>query len=233
MKPMRQAGAIVAALLVNFAFANAQTSNNLLASPQIMTQISASDVAAMMGELGITTQVRPQSDGGAPVLLASTPGGGKFLFHFFNCENVAEAGKCSNTIVTTAFPSAGLSYEQLNDFNRKSVVTTGVNIDEQKIIILARNIVVIGGHSRDLFKGTVYLFLRDVQNFVNSKNSGATSVGFTPSPQKTSKITGVKAAGASAGSEEAFGLPDISAEVAGAISNTNDVGFAIDYDPGF
>lgn len=231
MKLAMRGAALAAAGLAGLAPAGAQTSNSLSGPVEIMTRISAGDVIAMMTELGVATELKANSEGSAPYILASVMGGGRFLFYFFNCENVAEARNCTYTIVSTAFPSAGLTYEEINDFNKNSSVTTGVNLGEQQIIVLGRNILVFGGHSRELFKGTVYLFLRDVQTFADRK-APAASVAFSPAPQKASKIAGRAVREADGGPSQAFGITDFSADVAVAIANTNDVSFSVDYQPG-
>lgn len=231
MKSVMQAAALAAAALVSIAPANAQTSNSLTGSASVMDKISASDVASMMTELGVTSQMLPQ-EGGSPVMLATTPSGGRFLFHFRGCADAAQAVGCANTVVTAALPSAGYSYDDLNDFNGSAVVSTAVAVSPQQVIVLGRNIIVLGGHSRELFKGTVYLFLVDVQKFVDMKQT-ANSVAFRPSPEKASKIGRLSAEPSPAGAESAFGLSDLSAETSAAIANTRDVAFSIDYRPEF
>lgn len=231
MKSVMQAAALAAAALVGFAPANAQTSNSLSGPAEVMGKVSAGDVASMMAELGVASQILPV-EGEATMLLATTPSGGRFLFHFRGCENAAQASGCANTVVTAALPSAGYSYDDLNEFNGSAVVTTAVAVSPQQMIVLGRNIIVLGGHSRELFKGTVYLFLVDVQKFVDMKQT-ANSVAFRPSPEKAAKIGRLSAEPAPAGSISAFGLSDLSAETSAAIANTRDVAFSIDYRPGF
>jgi hypothetical protein len=227
----------VAAALAAFCGAGAapaaaqQTSNGMLSggSGTIMSLISASDVASMMTELGVTTELKAAADG-SPYLLAAAGGGGRFVFRFFGCESAVQATGCRNTIVTAALPSAGVSYDDLNNFNGASVVTTAVNIPEQQIIIFGRNIIILGGHSRDLFKGTVYLFLRDVDSFASSRSSAA-SVSFSKEAPARSKISGVQGGGAEKGPTEVFGVSDLQADISAAIANTNDIDFAVDYEP--
>lgn len=203
------------------------TSNNALAgSGGVMSLISASDVAAMMTELGVASELVNAE--GTAILVAETEGGGRFLFRFFGCANEAQAVNCRNTIITAGLPSAGITYEDLNTFNGNSIVTTAVNVPEQQIVLFGRNIIVLGGHSRDLFKGTVYLFLNDVSSFAQMTSS-ASSVAFAPEA-KGSKISGV-ASTVPSGPKTFFGLKDISQEVSAAIANTNDVSFKVNYTP--
>lgn len=232
MKLAMQGAALAAAALASFAPASAQTSNSLsVGTAEMMTRVSAGDVTAMMAELGVASELKADSEGSPPYIVATVPGGGRFLFHFFNCDVVATAGNCAHTVVSTAFASAGVTYDEINDFNRNASVTTGVNIGEQQIIILARNIIVFGGHSRELFKGTVYLFLRDVQNFADRKPPAA-SVRFSPAPQNTSKIAGLAVREADGQAPKAFGITDFTSDVAVAIANTSEVRFSVDYESG-
>lgn len=224
---LRLAAAAAAIFGALAAPAGAQTSNNALAgSGGVMSLISASDVAAMMGELGVASQL-VAADGSA-ILVAETEGGGRFLFRFFGCANEAQAVNCRNTIVTAGLPSAGVTYDDLNLFNGNSVVTTAVNVPEQQIVLFGRNIIILGGHSRDLFKGTVYLFLNDVASFAQMSSS-ASSIAFAPKADG-SKISGVAAMSPSA-PKTFFGLTDISQEVSAAIANTKDVSFKVNYTP--
>jgi hypothetical protein len=206
----------------------APTSNTTLVQSPVMRQVSASDVTAMMSELGIASQLVANEPGEPPLILSTTPGGGKFLFRFLGCDDVKGAAKCSNTVVTTAFAGTGVAFEDLNTFNGEAVVTTAVAVPSDQIIIFGRNIIVLGGHSQELFKGTIYLFLQDVANF-SEKRAAAVSVGFARQKPPAPKI------GAStyipAGPFTIFGVSDFSPEVAAAISNTKDVDFLVEYKP--
>lgn len=196
-------------------------SNATLLPNAVMGKIGASDISAMMGELGVATElIAPPGSG--PVVVATAPGGGKFVFHPMACEDTAKALRCSNVVVTTAFANTGLSYDDLNAFNGEAVVTAAVNVPQEQMVVLGRNIIVLGGHSRELFKTTVYLFLVDVEKFVARQGSAA-SVAFSQAPRPGSKIESMTAGGKAASS--AFGFSDLSAEVSAAISNTRGVRF--------
>lgn len=210
--------------------AAAQTSNSMLATSGVMNRISASDVVSMMTDLGVHTQLTASEDG-TPVLLASTDGGARFMFQFFGCDDQAKAVGCLNTIILAAAPSAGSTYDDLNAFNGRATVTTAVNLPEQQTILFGRNIIVAGGHSRDLFKATVYYFLRDVASFVNSR-AGSASVAFEKPSRAVSKLTPPQAEAARRNPSEAFGITDYRAAVSTAIANTNDVDFSVNYAPG-
>lgn len=224
--------AALAGVLAAAAPAAAQTSNSVLsgAQPGVMALISATDISSMMNELGITTEMAAAPDGGTPFLVATVASGARFIFRPSACEDAANAVNCRNAIVSTAMPSSGATYDDLNNFNGTSIVTTAVNLPSEQMIVFGRNIVVVGGHSRDLFKGTVYLFLRDVQNYVDT-HAGATLVAFAPTPERATKISGfgnsvvVSPAGI-------FGISDFAPEVDAAIANGVSASFEIDYEPG-
>jgi hypothetical protein len=214
--------AVAAAVAVASPAAFAQ-SNQM---PGLMAKISASDVVSMMTELGVATQLVP-IQGTGPVVLATTPGGGKFVFHLMACDDVANSARCGNVIVTAAMSNTGLAYDDLNAFNGDSIVTAAVNVPEEQVVVLGRNIVVVGGHSRELFKTTVYLFLNDVQKFAASSASSK-SVGFTVAPNPQSKIDALSAGKRPA---RAFGFDDLSADVSASIANTKDVDFSLPKQP--
>lgn len=201
----------------------AGTANTFGSASAVMQSVSAADVAAMMTEMGISTQL-VRADGVAePIMLAETRGGARFLFYFISCKTPAQAAGCDGAVVSTAVPSAGLSYEALNAFNGEASVTVAVNVPGEKMVMFGRNIIVAGGHGRELFQATVYLFLTDVSAFVK-KNSGVASVSFAQPPAAGSKI----APAASHRSVRAFGLDDLSSLVAAAIANTGVADFAAD-----
>lgn len=208
-----------------------QTSNGMLTASEgsILSAVSIGDVESMMAELGVATERKAAGDG-SPYLLAGTEGGGRFIFRFYGCQDAAQATGCRNTIVTAALPSAGVSYDDLNDFNGASVVTTAVNIPDQQIIVFGRNIIVLGGHSRTLFKGTVYLFLSDIDSFL-SRRTGAASVAYKEKAPSRSKIDGLQSGVAAKGPAQVFGLTDLQADISAAIANTNDVNFGVNYTP--
>lgn len=225
------AAAVAAALSSSAAAAAPPAANALPATGAVMNRISAADVAGMMSEIGVATESKPGDPGESPFLLATTPGGARFLFRFANCEDVAAAARCANTIVTAAIPSAGATYDDLNDFNGASVVTTAINIEAHQIIVFTRNILVLGGHARDLYKGTVFLFLSDVQAYAERASGPATSVSFEwtglKSDPKIAMAIGAPAPG------KVPGVRNLAPDVEAAIFNTRDVDFSIGDAPGF
>lgn len=182
----------------------------------IMNKVSISDVQAMMTEMELSSAV-VTVPGGGKVLLLTTPGGAKFGFSFLGCDDQANSVSCANTIVTAGIAAGAVTLDTINKFNGGSVVTTAIMIPEENIIIFGRNIVVLGGHARELFKGTVYLFLRDIQNFVDSSEASAKTV----SAQKGESVQ--------VGRDAVIaGKKDYSLEVTTAIDNVRGVTFAIE-----
>ncbi len=229
LKSLKVAAALAASIGVSLASASAQSSNNVLGSGGMMNLISASDVGSIMSELGVTTVLKPRP-GGAPFIEASTPGGGRFLFHLVACQDEQQLIGCQSVFVTTALSNTGVAYDDLNNFNGNASVTTAVNVPSQQLIAFGRHILVIGGHSRDLFAATVALFLHDVGTFASARTS-TNSVSFRSPRPPRSKIGEVQSVAIPEGPATVFGFGDISAEVAAAISNTNDVSFSVDYQP--
>ncbi len=189
--------------------------------------LGAKDAAAMLQEYGIKTEMR-QAQSGAPSLVATTDGGAKFLIGFFECADAANANGCKQVMISTAQASGGIDFEDINQFNGQSSVTTVVYEPTNQILIFGRNVFMPGGIGRENFKLQVALFLGDMQNFVNSRRSGAKSVSFLETPSLKTKISSISAdSGAPAATGAALGAAglDRSAEVELAIANSLDVDF--------
>jgi hypothetical protein len=189
--------------------------------------VAASDVAAMLSEFGITTQLRASQPGAIPSLVASTPGGAKFLVGFFDCADAAKPAGCKQVMVSTAQSSGGVAFEDLNNFNGQSSVTTVVYEPTNQILIFGRNIFMPGGVGRENFKLQVALFLKDMQTFVESRRASTKSVSLGVTPKLKSKITAMTADETDSASALAISH-DRSAEVEMAISNSLDVDYAVD-----
>ncbi|MBB5519310.1 hypothetical protein [Amphiplicatus metriothermophilus] len=215
---------IFASLAAAAGLARAQTANEPLAAP-ILNSVSASDVAAMMQEMGVASELIRIEGLEGPVLVAQTPGGGVFAFNFNGCENPAEAVGCKSVVVSTGLAAAGATYEDLNDFNGKATVTTAVGVTGRNIVVLSRNIIVAGGHSRRLFQGTVYLFLNDIVKYVSAR-AGVASVAFRP--ERAAAGAKIDSAGA-APAQPGFARDDAyAAEVSLAIRNTGAADFSLE-----
>ena len=187
--------------------------------------IGAGDVTAMLGEYSIQSELRANPAGGSPSLIATTAGGAKFLVGFFECADAAKPAGCKQIMISTAQASGGVAFEDLNNFNGQSSVTTVVYEPTNQILIFGRNIFMPGGVGRENFKLQIALFLGDMQQFVEGRRATTKSVAFNETPKLKSKITSMTAAGE--GPSKAFAISaDRSAEVELAIVNSLDVDFA-------
>lgn len=198
-----------------------------LASAQTIETIAAADVAAMLKEFEITSETRSLAAGQSPTIVATTAGGAKFLVGFFDCANAAGAAGCRQAMVSTAQSGAGASFEDLNAFNGSSSVTTVVYEASNQILIFGRNIFLQGGISRENFKTQIALFLRDMQNFANSRSGSTASVSFgkTPNDQIKSKIATITADEGAPLARRMVISGDGSLEVELAINNSIDATF--------
>jgi len=186
--------------------------------------ISATDVTSMLSEYSIQSELRANPAGGSPSLVATTAGGAKFLIGFFECADAAKSAGCKQVMISTAQASGGVAFEDLNNFNGQSSVTTVVYEPTNQILIFGRNIFLPGGIGRENFKLQIALFLSDMQQFVEGRKASAKSVSFTETPKLKSKITSMTSDGAAQSPAFAVGL-DRSVEVELAIANSLDVRF--------
>lgn len=189
--------------------------------------ISAPEITAMLSDFGIATELRASQPGGSPNLIATTTGGAKFLVGFFDCADAAKAAGCKQVMVSTAQSSGGVEFEDLNNFNGQSSVTTVVYEPTNQILIFGRNIFLPGGIGRDNFKLQVALFLGDMQKFVEGRKATTKSVSFTATPDLKSKITSIAAETAPVEAPLAV-VRDRAAEVELAINNSLDVDYSVD-----
>jgi hypothetical protein len=192
-------------------------------------QISASEVTGMLGDFGIGAELRASAAGGQPSLVATTAGGAKFLIGFFDCAEPAKPAGCKQVMISTAQASGGVEFEDLNNFNGQSSVTTVVYEPTNQILIFGRNIFMPGGIGRDNFKLQIALFLSDMQKFVEGRTASAKSVSFYRTPTLKSKVTSIAAGQTPSLIAEPIAL-DRSAEVEIAINNSLDVSFAVKAD---
>ncbi len=190
--------------------------------------VSATEVTAMLSDFGISAELR-SSAGGSPSLVATTTGGAKFLIGFFECADAAKPAGCKQVMISTAQSSGGVEFEDLNNFNGQSSVTTVVYEPTNQILIFGRNIFMPGGVGRDNFKLQIALFLGDMQKFVEARKANTKSVSFTNTPKLKSKITSITAEDQSAMLAQPVSA-DRSAEVEIAINNSLDVDFGVDAD---
>ncbi len=192
-------------------------------------QISAAEVTGMLADFGIGGELRASTAGGLPSLVATTVGGAKFLIGFFDCAEPAKPAGCKQVMISTAQASGGVEFEDLNNFNGQSSVTTVVYEPTNQILIFGRNIFMPGGIGRDNFKLQIALFLGDMQKFVEGRAASAKSVVFNKTPTLKSKIGSIAAGQAPSLIAGPIAL-NRSAEVEIAINNSLDVSFAVKAD---
>ena len=217
--------------VVAFGTAAAQTANALPGKKAAFESLSAGEVAEMLAEFDMTTELRgSQTPGRSPAVVATLNTGAKFLIGFFNCDDMANAVGCKQVMISTAQPVAGAAFEDLNSFNGVSNVTTVVYESGNQLLLFGRNVFVPGGIGRDNFKLQVALFLNDMQTFVNSRQGSAASVSFNKKPSLKSKIASFTAGDGSPWSERLLVSDDAAAEVEIAINNSIDKGWAVDFD---
>ncbi len=221
-KSLNLAVALAACGAASATSAAGQTANSFAPPDVIMQTVSAGDVAAMMAEIGVSTQPVKVDGLAEPILLAQTQAGARFLFYFFGCADPVQAAGCNSTVVSTGLPMPGVPYDAINDFNGEANVTVAVSVPSEQLIMFGRNILVAGGHSKDLFRATIYLFLTDVSSFAK-KNAGVTSVAFSKGGRGDSKI-GARIEPAP--QARPFGVSDLAPTVAAAIENTGEVDFS-------
>jgi hypothetical protein len=208
-----------AASLAIAAPAMAQSPNGVLET------VGANDVSAMLADFGIASEVKNAAPGQAPAILATTEGGAKFLIGFFDCAQPTAAAGCKQAMVSTAQSSAGIAFDELNSFNGNANVTTVVYDSSNQILIFGRNIFMTGGIGRDNFKAQVYLFLADMQEFMNGRRASAKSVSLKVQPELNSKISSITVGDHSPMATRIGISQDASVEIGMAISNSLDVNF--------
>ncbi len=212
--------------------AAAQTSNPPIGGKASFETISAADVSAMLQEFSIASERRAsQTPDGAPVLLAQTGGGARFIVSFLQCADVQAAAGCRQATITTAQSSAGVAYDDLNSFNGQSTVTRVVYEPSQQLLIFGRNIFMPGGVGRDNFKLQIALFLQDMGGFARSRSTAGTAVSFNRVPSLKGKVDGFAAPGAQDMSFGPAGRTGRDLEIEVAIANATGVTFDIENSP--
>jgi len=217
--------AAASAISMTAGLAPAIAQNSLAPGGGLSQTTSASEVTAMLADFSITTERR--AGGAAPTLVASIPGGAKFLVGFFECADMANATGCKQVMVSTAMSSGGVEFDDLNTFNGQSSVTTVVYEPTNQILIFGRNIFMPGGVGRENFKLQVSLFLNDMQNYVSGRRASAKSVSFMQSPKLKSKITSLTAGDAQEAPKVSVTF-DRASEIEVAIANSFDVDFSLE-----
>ena len=220
-------GAAAGVLWASTAFA--QAANSQLMGGGLKDSFSASDVISILSEFPLESALQPYEGDNTATVLASTPGGARFLISLFQCEEPQTGAGCSGAAIFTGFSNAGVTYDELNDFNSDANVTRVVNVSDQNIIIFGTQLFFNGGISRANFKFVTELFLSDMQNYVETKSEAGTSVSLKTAPAERGKIGNLTS------SAEAPALPpflrtglQVDDALDAAISNTWDVRFSVE-----
>ncbi len=177
LKIMSYATSVVAAVVFVSGSSLAQSVGNAqLQSGGLIEKFSAADVSSMLEGLEIASSLQPYQDDGSATLAATTKGGGVFIISMFQCDDASVGYGCKQALLYTGMSNAGLAYEDLNVFHASADVTRAVNVAEQQMVIFGTPIYSHGGIGREHFQILAALFLHDMQEYVNAKNEGATSV---------------------------------------------------------
>ena len=124
-------GALICALAAGSA--GAQTaSNSQLLGAGLKDSFAASDVVQMMSEFPIETALQPNEGDDTATVLALTPGGARFLISLFQCEDPVTGSGCRGAAIFTGYSNAGITYDELNDFNSDANVTRVVNVSDAR-----------------------------------------------------------------------------------------------------
>lgn len=203
------------------------TTANALGATMIMERLSAADVAALLADFNITTASESFELDGTSTLRATTSGGASFFATLMNCATPASGADCTHVLLYTGISNAGLAYEDINSFNTEAEVTKAVNVGPQRVVIFGTQIFARGGIGPNNFKLYVALFLRDMQNFMNSRAETVQVSNDQPRGQ-TSKVDNHQVIGADDVVSAPFSASALAHGIDSAIANTWTVEFASD-----
>jgi len=163
--------------------ATAQNSGNMqLQSSGLMEKFSSTDVASMLEVFEIEITLQPYQNNDQASLVAVSSGGAQFFIVMQQCDDAANGVGCQQALVFTGMSNAGISYEDLNTFNSYSEVTRAINLAEQQVVMFGTKIFAQGGIGRDNFRLLMYLFLADMQQYVESQQATGNTIALTISP---------------------------------------------------
>ena len=128
-------------------------------------------------------------------------------------------------MVSTAQAASGIGFEDINNFNGHSSVTTAVYEPSNQLLLFGRNIFAPGGIGRDNFKLQIQLFLSDMQTFIETRRVGAKSVAFSKTPDVKSKLSSITSEDAAPSARSLIVSDSGATDVEIAIANSLDVDF--------
>ncbi|MEO1150753.1 MAG: YbjN domain-containing protein [Pseudomonadota bacterium] len=152
----------------------------------VIKKIDINTMAAILAEMQISTEQASANDG-RQYLRAQTPGGARFFLDFLVCADRLAATGCGSVLFRAGMSNLGVTYDELNSFNKGSTVTTGFNLPELNLIGFTRLAVVEGGVARSNLSLQLGLFLTDMDNYVTNK-AAATSVRFDEGAEEPVRI---------------------------------------------
>ena len=212
--------------------ASAQLPNNRslpqLSAGDQFDAISAEQMSALLGELGIQSQVSQSSPTARPNLLAQSPNGGRFYIEFLNCADDARLAGCGSVIYRAAMSNSGIAFTDLNAFNADAVVIKAINLQDRNLIYFIRHSIVTGGIGKKQLQLQTALFLNDMDQYVSTL-AEATSVSFSAQEPQLKSDREAKISGFNRTDEEpSSSLKADAALIDSAIYNTVSVQFMTD-----
>ena len=218
--------AFSAAAAIGVSTAGAQSSTNTqLMSAGMMEEFSAADVQSILGEVDISLVRQPYLDDGTASMLATTTGGATFVVTMLSCTNPAEALGCKQILVYTGVSNVGVVFDDINSFHTNASVTRAVNVPQQDILVFGTQIFSQGGIGRENFKLLTMLFLRDMQNYIQTQRSAGTSVALQLKNTPKNKIANEENSLPADVMLPSYYRENLSHTLTAAVSNTRSVDF--------
>ncbi len=201
------------------------TTNTQLMSNSLIEEFSAADVESMLGELEISLVRQPYLGDGTVSLLATTSGGATFVITMLSCSDPAAALGCKQAIVYTGISNVGVVFDDINTFHTNANVTRAINVPQQDIIVFGTQIFSQGGIGRENFQLLTALFLRDMQDYIQSQRAAGTSVSLQLETAPKNKIGNEPTSSTQSILLPSFYRETISHTLTAAVSNTRNVDF--------
>lgn len=184
--------AVGAAFVLSQSSAQSTSNSQLLSQNRIFNKINAIDVANILSEFEITSQLMPAEEGGQPALFAQSATGPRFIVTFLNCDQ-PQAVSCNDFAIFTAMSSSGLTFDDINEFNAVSDAARAYFDQQNQLIIFDTHVVVLGGAGRDNIALNIALYFTNLNNYFANRSATASSVSFSDTVSSSSKILGPQA----------------------------------------
>lgn len=158
------------------ATANDLTDNQFSA---IEERMSAERFATLLSAMDTTTEPGPARGEDFMTLLATTAGGGQYLVVLFDCSNGDNDFDCAGARFSVALSNQGLTYDDINDFNRTAAIAKAVNVSDRNFVQFHHTSYFHGGVAAENTRYELTLFLSDVQRFMQRMRGPAKNVAQT------------------------------------------------------